>query len=684
MTTEPPPPLGELLAAEIEGRLSLLCEKATPRSEIRAALHALKGSAAMAGEDDLALLIGQASQRLRSGDDEGVDALVEVFRDAAQRLRSEGRAFATRWPEPPPGMVGHEVDGRFREEYVGVVSDRLDRLLELASDDGEETELLQQAYRIVHGIKGSAASLGDDAVAWYCHGLETLLKSRSGGFSARKLIDELPAHQVTIRRLLQDPNEALNLLRASARHEPNVTLRASSRAPSRSSGRSSGRPSAWPGLGETSGASTDTIRVPVTTFDLLLEQAERLDLVRDEVIAVAGAIHQDGRHFRKMKSDLLEVARSLGPAKPGEAAHASLQSIAGAAERLGSMAERFERRLAVAHRATETLHDASRQLRQHTTALQRTSVSWLFERVARGAEQLAAREERAVRVETSGGELAVDRPLAERLFDPMMQLVRNAVAHGIGTPQQRASAGKPPIGLVRLRAEELGDWLRLQVNDDGLGVDMPALRQLAVARGVLTQEAAANAGESELLAVLFLPGMTTRQEPDLLAGRGVGLDLAQDVVRRLGGAMRIASTSGSGLTATLEVPTERHVVDLLFVHAGGREFALPVAFAGHVQSATDDQPTMHLAACLGLAEPRTPALRLELVIPGVEPVAVGLDGVGPIQEARVRPIPPLVLTAGPYLGAVLRSDGTLDLVLDAALLAATLWARTSSPPTSSR
>ena len=213
---------------------------------------------------------------------------------------------------------------------------------------------------------------------------------------------------------------------------------------------------------------------------------------------------------------------------------------------------------------------------------------------------------------------------------------------------------------------------------------MPALRRLAVERGVLTSEAAAAAGESELLAVLFLPGLTTRQEPDLLAGRGVGLDLAQDVVRRLGGALRIASTHGSGLTATIEVPTERHVVDLLFVRAGGQHFALPVAFAGHVRPARADMPTMHLATCLGLSEQCRAAVDLELVIPGVEPVAVGLDDVGPIQEARVRPVPPLVLTAGPYLGAVLRSDGSLELVLDAALLAATLWAKTSSPPTSSQ
>ena len=672
-------PLSQLLATELEGRLQLLSDEATPRSDVRAALHALRGSAAMAGEDDLALLVGQASQRLRAGDAAGVTALVGVFQDAARRLRMEGRAFATRWPEPPPGMVGHEVDAQFRDEYVSAVSDRLDRLVELAADDGDEAELLQQAYRIVHGIKGSAASLGDDAVAWYCHGLEAALKSRSGGLSARRLIDELPSHQVTLRRLLRDPNEALNLLRVSARYEPSAGLQAASRSPSCGPARSSSRPSARPALGEPGATGAEMIRVPVATFDLLLEQAERLELARDDIVGLASSIQQDLRQFRAMKGALYGALRTIGSAQPWGTPVAALQSIAVVADGLGTTVQRVDGTTAAAHRSAETLHDVSQKLRQHTAALQRTSVSWLFERVARGAEQLAAREDRSVHIEMSGGEVSVDRPLAERLFDPMMQLVRNAVAHGIGTPEQRAQAGKPPVGLVRLRAEELGDWLRLQVDDDGLGVDIPQLRRLAVERGVLTSEAATAAGESELLAVLFLPGLTTRQEPDLLAGRGVGLDLAQDVVRRLGGAMRIASTRGSGLTATIEVPTERHVMDLLFVRAGSQQFALPVAFTGRVRPAKDDGPTMHLATCLGLGQPCEAALHLELVIPGVESVAVGLDDVGPIQEARVRPVPPLVLTAGPYLGAVLRSDGSLELVLDAALLAATLWAKTSSP-----
>jgi two-component system, chemotaxis family, sensor kinase CheA len=259
----------------------------------------------------------------------------------------------------------------------------------------------------------------------------------------------------------------------------------------------------------------------------------------------------------------------------------------------------------------------------------------------------------------------------------VIQLARNAVAHGIQRPEQRVSKGKPPIGTVALRAERLGDWLRIVVEDDGEGVDVARIRQVAVERGVVSSEAARQLREDELLALLFLPGFTTQQGADLLAGRGVGLDLAQDAVRRLGGAIRLGSRRGSGLTATVDVPGERGLVDVLWLRAGPWEFALPVSFTGRLGLSPMTVPIVPLAACLGLTRSEEPRLGLELDLIGVQPIAIGIDDVGEVEETTIRPIPALVAATGPYSGAVLRGDGSLRLALDPALLAARAWSHAS-------
>lgn len=189
--------------------------------------------------------------------------------------------------------------------------------------------------------------------------------------------------------------------------------------------------------------------------------------------------------------------------------------------------------------------------------LERVRASWLFERVAHGTYQLAARGERSVTILMSGGDTPVDRHVAARLLDPLMQLVRNALAHGVEPIDERRRAGKPPLGTIALHAERRGHQLRLTVEDDGRGVDLARVRELAVRSGALTREGASVLHDDELLALLFTPGITTREGADLLAGRGVGLDLAQHAVRRLGGAIQLRLRTGGGLQATIELPSER-------------------------------------------------------------------------------------------------------------------------------
>ena len=162
--------------------------------------------------------------------------------------------------------------------------------------------------------------------------------------------------------------------------------------------------------------------------------------------------------------------------------------------------------------------------------------------------------------------------------------------------------------------------------------------------------------------MLFLPGLTTHHRADLLAGRGLGLDLVQDTVRRLGGTIRLRSRAGGGLTASFEMPSDQTVVEVLWLEELGQRFALPVSFTGRVEPSGPSLPTaVRLARCLGQKCAENPAVSLELTVYGVTPIRIGLDGVGEIEQVALRALPDLIAERGPYGGAVLRSDGTLAL-----------------------
>lgn len=258
-------------------------------------------------------------------------------------------------------------------------------------------------------------------------------------------------------------------------------------------------------------------------------------------------------------------------------------------------------------------------------------------------------------------------------MDPLLQIAKNAISHGIESPGRRCELGKPPEGRLRLLAERQGEWLRLIVEDDGGGVDLELVRRRAIERGVLSESEAAGLGENELLSLLFVPGLSTRADANIMAGRGVGLDIAQDVVRRLGGGIRFSVQESGGVRVTMELPQELGLIDVVWIDIEGVRLAIPVTFTGRVYASSNDGHAIPLAGCIGLEVTRRPPLVLELVIPGLKPLGVGIDELGDFEEVSVRPLPPLLANAGPYAGAVLEGDGRLCLVLDAPLVAARAW-----------
>lgn len=189
-----------------------------------------------------------------------------------------------------------------------------------------------------------------------------------------------------------------------------------------------------------------------------------------------------------------------------------------------------------------------------------------------------------VRLEIEGEKTQVDRDVLEKLEAPLTHLLRNAVDHGIETPEQRLLAGKPAEGLIRLRASHQAGLLVLELSDDGNGVDLEKVRRSIVERQLSPAQTAAQLSEEELLTFLFLPGFSLRDTVTEVSGRGVGLDAVQHMVRQLRGAVVLEQAAGEGSRFHLEVPLTLSVVRSLVVEVGGEAYAFPLA---HIERMCD-------------------------------------------------------------------------------------------------
>lgn len=663
--------IDELLAQEIELRLGPIGTEVDPNS-LRILLHSLRGSVSMAGHTDLAMVINQLSQRNRQHE-RGVEQLtIELLRDVAARLRAGQSPLDTEWPVPPTMLLPSVVDASLRAEYRAAMLDRLTELDAATTLQEPCRESVEQAYRLVHSMKSHASSVGDDSTAWYCHGLESRLRAALDDHQlSTELQGQLARHSGTIARLLDNPDDAFAMLRAL---QPSIPPRAGTVASTvHPTQRSSSRPAPASWIDELDGDTDAALRVPSTTVERLFDHLEHVDVTAEELLGAAVVASDLARHLRALGHELMELRRVTLPAHGSTLAPNFAYRLECVARELHQQQSEAARVAASCRKNSELLRAQWAESRTALSQLRRTKLSWVFERVASAAQRLALGEGKSVRVHGAGGEISLDRSLAERLLEPVMQVVRNAISHGIELPELRVSAGKQAHGLITMSAQRQGDWLVLTVDDDGRGVDVTRVRQLAVERGVVTEDTARHLGQRELFNLLFLPGLSTRRGPDVLAGRGVGLDLARDIMRRLGGTMRLSSIATGGVRATMELPIERGLLDVVWLECCGQQFALPVTYTGRILQRRASAPARTLADCIGLPSSARSEMELEIAVPGVQPIVVGVDGIGNVEEVIVRPLPPLLSALGPYAGAVLRGDGSLRLVLDAAIVSAELW-----------
>ncbi|MCB2066407.1 MAG: chemotaxis protein CheW [Erythrobacter sp.] len=288
------------------------------------------------------------------------------------------------------------------------------------------------------------------------------------------------------------------------------------------------------------------------------------------------------------------------------------------------------------------------------------------------------------------GDVEIDRELVEVVRDPLLHIIRNALDHGLETPEQRLAAGKPEAGKLSITARQTGSEIRIGVVDDGRGIDPQALVERAIAAGVTTAEAAAAMTPRERNMLVCTPGLSTKGEVTSISGRGVGMDLVRANIERLGGSLVIDSTPGSGTRMMLNVPLSLSIIPSLTVGVGEHLFALPRSYVDEIVHASgegvrtfamggrsfielrgEQVPCAGLEDLLHVTSAKQARDRLYLLIKlvGGDVFGLAVDAIHDHQDLVIKPISPVIMGCGFYVGATQLDDGRPVPMLDVAGIA---------------
>jgi two-component system chemotaxis sensor kinase CheA len=339
-------------------------------------------------------------------------------------------------------------------------------------------------------------------------------------------------------------------------------------------------------------------------------------------------------------------------------------------------------RIVQEHRAALDRH--VRDLRQGVMRVRLIPVGDVFDRMAFVVRDLAREYGKLARLELHGKATEIDKFLIERMMEPVLHLVRNAVAHGLEASEVRQRAGKPREGTITLRASTVGDAALIDVEDDGRGIDAAAVTARARAAGVAVPEGPLEAGT--LLDLICAPGLSTRETADRGSGRGVGMAAVRAAVQEVGGILTLETDPGRGTRFTLQLPLTLAITDAIIATVGDRTFAVPQAGVSEVievdpaavRQLENNEivpyrqgtlPLLRLSRIFGVAP--TPRARLHVFVAGRGAAAVGLavDRIVGQKEIVVRTFGDRFIKVHGVAGATELGDGRVVLILDVGALA---------------
>jgi len=672
--------------------------------------HTLKGESALLGLDDVSRLAHVTEDMLQR---EPLTACVDRILDvkdwlalALGRLTGEDEApapldeiiailerEAPLAPAPPPAAISYEgpdlreLDTDMLQDFIAEAGEHLDaaetHLLNLEREPGD-AEAVNAVFRSFHTIKGVAGFVEMDHIKELSHRAENLLASvRKGDRELTGDAMELAFASVDmLKRLSEDVVAGMSGDgRMAVRPElPGLLDRlgracggpeAAAATPAAAPAASGGDPPADGGTGVDSGliilpksrkakpaaadepaAETSAARPrpergekrPAATHrrEAVRVDAERLDLLVETIgeLVIAEAMVSQNHHVREVES--VELGRHL-----------------------------------------DHLDKICRELQQIGMSLRMVPVRPIFQKMARLVRDLSKKSGRPIEFGFSGEDTELDKSVVEKIGDPLVHMLRNAVDHGIeGDPADRVAAGKPEEGNIELRAFHRGGFIVIEVEDDGRGLDREAILAKAVERGVVSE--GSQPGDQEVFELIFEPGFSTATEVTDISGRGVGMDVVRRNIEKLRGTVEITSETGRGSVFSFKLPLTLAIIEGMVFTVGGERYIVPTQNVVRlVRAEPDDYTTvLHKGEMLRFEGEIIPLIRLYEIfdVPGARETfddavvlvaecggkRVGLlsDELVGQQQIVIKNLGEQVQGTAGLAGGAIMSDGNVALILD--------------------
>src|SRR5450432_1547167 len=398
---------------------------------------------------------------------------------------------------------------------------------------------------------------------------------------------------------------------------------------------------------------TQTVRVDIRKLDHLMNIVGELAIVRSAFGRVAEKLRGEGQ--RKLAAELQRLHRN------------------------------FDRRLG-------EMQDGILEVRM-------VPLGQVFDRLARVVRQISRDVGKEIRLVITGAETEIDKLIVEELSDPLMHMIRNAIDHGIESGQRRVEVGKPLAGTIALNAFQKGNHVMIEVEDDGRGIDLAGLTEKAILLGKLSRSEAQEMTRDETLALIFLPGLSTRATADDVSGRGVGMDIVKTNISKLGGVIDVHSETGIGTKMTITLPITLAIVSALLIQAGKHTLAIPlssvseaIAFEEAGVRLVDGRevitlrgqtlPLCRLDRLLSLeVSPDFNARRRFVVVAALGQRRLGLvvDFLYGQEDIVIKPLGKSLAAVRGFAGATELGDQRVGLVLDAAGLIEEVLAGVEAP-----
>ena len=507
--------------------------------------------------------VGESMVRLGSESARRLVATLESLRSRLQKLLEE------LGPKGGPVKASDGTGELFQMECEVHTATLSDGLLILEREP-HHLEVVDRLMRAAHSLKGASRVVGLEPAVTLAHAMEDVLSA------ARRHGHEIPTD--TIELLLRGTDALAGIGLKGGIEDPDAIVRLS-----REIAASDAAPVEPAPEPETPSAPTEAsagrseervLRVNASHISALVELSGE-SLVESARLKPLSQAQHRLRTRQASVSDLVnDLHQALGAPTADHPVGVRIAELRSRVMECRDLLSEWEREFDVHQRRAE---DLVIRIHREATVSRMRPLSDGLSRFPRMIRDLARRLGKEIDLEMAGRDIPIDRDILEKIEAPLTHLLRNAADHGLETPEEREAAGKGRRGTMRLEARHRAGTITLTLSDDGRGIDPARIRARIVDQGLLPEDEARLVEDERLYDFLFTPGFSTSDDVSEISGRGVGLDVVQNVVHEVGGAIHVASSSGEGTVFTLTLPVSRSVIRAVVVRIAGEPYAFPLA-----------------------------------------------------------------------------------------------------------